>query len=248
MDLKKTRLNKEIPIPLYYQLKEILLEHIKESKQGESIPTELELCEQFNISRPTVRQAVNELVVEGYLERLKGKGTFISRSKIRQDFLIYLESFNSEMKRKGLTPTTRVLEFIQEKCDQQVSEALRIKKGSEVIKLRRLRLANVEPIVVVLTFLPARALPGFLLKDLVHGSLYDIIEKEYGLTIDRAMRTLESISAGEYEAELLQIEKGSPIQYIETITYLVDGNPIEFSKAHYRGDRNKFRFELLNKR
>ncbi len=248
MDLKSSTLNKEIPVPLYYQLKEILIEHIRQARQGDPIPTEMELCEQFNISRPTVRQAVNELVVEGYLQRVKGKGTFIARSKIKQDFLVYLESFNSEMMRKGLVPSTQVLEFKRERCNRQVSEVLEVKKGSEVIKLSRLRFANEEPIVVVLTYLPSEDLPGLLSEDFVNGSLYTIIERDYRLTVERAVRTLESIGAGEYVSGLLKIKMGAPVQYIETVTYLAGGKPIEFSKAYYRGDRNRFTFELLKKR
>jgi len=247
MDLKSSTLNKGIPVPLYYQLKEILIEHIRQGRQGDPIPTEMELCEQFNISRPTVRQAIYELVVEGYLQRVKGKGTFIARSKIKQEFLVYLESFNSEMIRKGLVPSTQVLELKPERCNKQVSEALEISRGSEVIKLRRLRFASGEPIVVVLTYLPSKDLPGLLSKDFVNGSLYTIIEEEYGLTVERAVRTLESIGAGEYVSGLLKIKKGAPVQYIETVSFLVSGKPIEFSKAYYRGDRNRFTFELLKK-
>ncbi len=86
MNFAARTLNKEIPIPLYYQLKEILLEEIKQAAPGTSLPTELELCEQFDISRPTVRQAINELVVEGYLTRMKGKSTLLLNPKFSKTF------------------------------------------------------------------------------------------------------------------------------------------------------------------
>lgn len=102
-------LNKNIPIPLYYQLKTILLEYIREQHPDvdEPIPTEVEISEYFGISRPTVRQAINELVVEGYLYRIKAKGTFLAKPKITQDFLLTLDSFNNEMRKRGLYPPRR---------------------------------------------------------------------------------------------------------------------------------------------
>ncbi|GAK54811.1 transcriptional regulator [Candidatus Vecturithrix granuli] len=243
MNFAARTLNKEIPIPLYYQLKEILLEEIKKSEPGTSLPTELELCEHFDISRPTVRQAINELVVEGYLTRMKGKGTFIAEPKIQQDFLIVLKSFGEEMQEKGLVPATKVLGVEKTVCDEKISAALNIPPGSEVIKLTRLRFADNVPIVLVVTFLPFDKLPDILSKDFENDSLYHIIEKEYGYKIERAKRTLEARIATE-EAKLLEIKKGDPIQFIQTIAYLDDGTPIEFSLAEYRGDKSEFTFEL----
>lgn len=247
MDFTTETLNKDIPIPLYYQLKEILLTQIKKVKPGTSLPTELELCEQFNISRPTVRQAINELVVEGYLTRMKGKGTFVTEPKIQQDFLIALKSFPQEMQEKGMIPTTKVLEIKTLSAADHVSEALKIPAGGEVIKLTRLRSANGTPIVVVTTFLPTEKLPNFFSHNWEDESLYKVLEQEYHYTIDRAFRTLEARVAEEYEAKLLEIKKGAPIQFIETITYLTTGIPIEYSLAKYRGDKNTFTFELKKK-
>jgi GntR family transcriptional regulator len=244
MDFAKKRLNRDIPIPLYYQLKEILLESIKHAEKGTSFPTELELCARFDVSRPTVRQAIIELVNEGFLYRVKGRGTFIAEPKIRQDFLIALKSFSEEMQQKGLTPSTEVLDFRNVACDERVSETLEIREGSDVVQLERLRFADNEPVVLVMTFLPSAKLPGMLERHFENESLYHIIEVEYGYTIDRAVRTLEARVAEEYEAKLLGVKKKAPIQYIETITYLRDNTPIEFSQAHYRGDRNTFSFEL----
>ncbi len=247
MDFTHKTLNREIPIPLYYQLKEILLEEIKQARAGEAFPTELELCKQFDISRPTVRQAINELVIEGYLTRMKGKGTFIAGPKIKQDFLIVLKSFIEEMKEKGLTPSTEVLEFAEAECDEKVAHALQIPDGAKVAKLTRLRFADETPIVLVVTFLPLDKLPGILSQDFTNNSLYEIIRTDYGYTIDRATRILEARAASE-EATLLQIKPGEPVQFIQTIAYLDTGAPIEYSLAEYRGDKSEFTFELTKQR
>ena len=243
MNFQNKTLNRKIPIPLYYQLKEILLEEIKKSEPGEAFPTELELCTQFDISRPTVRQAINELAVEGYLNRMKGKGTFIAGPKIKQDFLIVLKSFTEEMYEKGLTPRTKVLGLEKMACDEKIADALQIPLGAEVAKLTRLRMADETPIVLVVTYLPLDTLPGILSRDFENDSLYRILNEEYGCTIDRATRTLEARIASE-EAKLLEMKAGDPIQFIQTIAYLNSGVPIEYSLAEYRGDKSEFTFEL----
>lgn len=244
MQLNNKALNREIPIPLYYQLKEILLEGIQHTEKGNPFPTELELCKHFDVSRPTVRQAINELVIEGYLRRIKGKGTFIAEPKIKQDFLTVLKSFSEEMQEKGLIPETKILEFKRTKADEKISEALNVSSGNDVVQLTRVRSANKKPIVYVTTFLSITKVPDILSKDLEHESLYKILERDYGYTIARAVRTLEARIAGTSEAKLLKIAKGDAIQFIETVAYLSDGSPIEYSLAQYRGDRNSFTFEL----
>jgi len=250
MLLKNKTLNKSIPIPLYYQLKTILLEYIQEHHKDleTPIPTEVEISKHFEISRPTVRQAINELVVEGYLYRIKSKGTFISKPKISQDFLSTLDSFKNEMGKKGMSPSTKVLNMEVITCDEKVGDALKLPIGSKAIQLRRLRFADGEPIVFVTTYLPFVKCQNILSKNLETDSMYEILENESGLQIAKATRSLESILAGAYEAKLLEVEEGAPIQFFESIAYLSDGTPIEYSLAKYRGDRNKFTFELVRQR
>lgn len=245
-ELFRKTLNKDIPVPLYYQLKEILLEYIQKQHlhTDRPIPTEAELSKHFGISRPTVRQAINELVVEGYLIRKKGKGTFVTKPKIKQSFLQVLDSFNNEMRRKGLEPSTKVLGIEIMLCDENVGEALNIQEGSKVIRLRRLRYANGEPIVYVVTYLPYDRCYPILDKNLQYESLYEILREVCGFKLYKAVRSLEATIAGEYEALLLEVEKGAPIQFIKSVTYLTDETPIEYSLAKYRGDRSQFTFEF----
>ena len=113
MFLENKELDKRVPIPLYFQLKEMIVDEIKSGKYevDSLIPTEKEMSERFDISRTTVRQAITELVQEGWLYRVKSKGTFIARQKIRQDFLQRLETFADQMNRIGMEPSTEVLEY-----------------------------------------------------------------------------------------------------------------------------------------
>lgn len=240
MKLEGLAINKSIPLPFYYQIKEILLEFIHSSPEGTLIPTEMALCEHFEVSRQTVRQAMSELASEGYLTRKKGKGTFVSEHQVKQDFLLMVASFDDEMRRKGFTSTTKVLDFTLEKSDAKTSEFLGLKKGSDIVKLRRLRFANNEPFVLVLTYLPYNKMTNIMSVDFNKISLYKVMERDYQLKIETASMVLESYTAKEYQAKHLGIKVGDPIQMIQRVTYLPDGTPIEYSKAEYRGDRNKF--------
>lgn len=242
--LKDKSIDKNIPIPLYFQLKEILSGYLEDLEDGNPIPTEKELCEHFDISRPTVRQAINELVTEGHIKRQKGKGSFVSRSKIKQNFLVVLESFNTEMNEKGLIPETRVLSKGIREAGTQAAEIFGISPGEKLVFLSRLRSINKEPLVLVNTWLPADQFAKILESDLEKNSLYGVMEKEFGCVIAGTRRMLEARIAGDFEAKSLNISPGDPIQFIETVGRIADGTPVEFSLAYYRGDRNRFSLEV----
>ena len=137
------QIDKSVPIPLYFQLKTLILEEIKSGNYqvGSIIPTEKEFSEIFQISRTTVRQAITELVQEGWLYRVKSKGTFVSQPKINQNFIQKLESFNDQILRGGMTPSTEVLDFRTLKATKTVAMNLDIKENDPVIYLYRKRLA-----------------------------------------------------------------------------------------------------------
>ncbi len=244
--LVNEKIDKNNSVPYYYQLKLILEEYIKKVKDlTEPIPTEEYLSAHFSISRPTVRQAINELVVEGKLYRLKGKGTFVSKPKINQDFTMRIESFESEIRNKGMIPETRVIEFSKTIADEKIAAALGLKKGEPVWELWRLRYADAVPVVINITYLPYHKCSDFVPEDFINNSLYAMLESKYGYNVAWVSRSMEAILAGDYEASLLDINKGAPLQYFESIAYLEDNTPIEFSLAKYRGDTNKFCFKLI---
>ena len=139
-------IDKTIPIPLYYQLKTILLEDIKNGKYpvGSMIPTEMEFCSIYEISRTTVRQAILELVREGLLVRIKSKGTFVARQKYNQDFIRKLESYNEQIKRIGGKPGTDVIVFEMEQADDMCADKLNIPVGSDVVQRCCLRRPHLQ--------------------------------------------------------------------------------------------------------
>lgn len=241
---KDRPLDKTIPIPLYYQLIEVIQNYINEHDDSFPIPTENDLCKIYEISRPTVRQAINELVTEGLIVREKGRGSFINKKKIPQDFLLNIISFNDEMQSKGLKPDTKVLAFCSRKPTPEVMKNLRIKSTDSTYFLSRLRSINGEPIVLVNTYLPSNLTKGILRKNMEKESLYHIIEHDFGYKILRTLRTLEIRKAGKYEASLLNMKEGDPIHFIQTIAFIENDTPIEFSTAYYSGERNKFTVEI----
>ena len=242
--LEGKSIDKTIPIPLYFQLKEILLGYLEDLKDGDIIPTEVELCEHFDISRPTVRQAINELVNEGHIVRRKGKGSFVSRQKIKQDFLVVLESFNTEMQEKGLKHETKILSKKIRGASSRAAEVFGLEKGDDLVFISRLRSINNEPIVLVNTWLPAGRFSSIIDYDLESNSLYDLMEHEFQCIPVKTKRYLEAILAGDFEAENLGIRSGDAVQFIETTAIDENDEPVEFSLAYYRGDRNRFALEV----
>jgi len=241
------KLDKNIPIPLYYQLKKQILFLIENAiiKDGELLPPENDLCKILNVSRPTIRQAFTELVNEGYLNRYKGKGTFVSSPKVNDRFFSKLESFHDEMVEKGYNPKTLVVKVEKINGPHEANERLSLPLSAPLIYLSRVRSVDVTPLVYVETFLPFDEYKLLMQVDLTVNSLYDSLEKLYHIRVNRVKREFVAINARLKEAELLQIAQNKALIQVKTVAYSSDvPNPVEFSIARYRGDLNKFSVEL----
>lgn len=244
--LNSISLDKNVPIPLYYQLKKQLLTLIEngEIKEGELLPPENELCEILMVSRPTIRQAFNELVSEGYLSRHKGRGTFVAKPKVEDQFFSKLETFHEEMIEKGFNPSTLVVDLKKIDGPHEASERLSIPLDAPLIYLSRVRSADTVPLVYLETFLPYNAYDKLLLVDFKTNSLYDSLEKLYQTRVNRVRREFMAINAHQRDAELLQIVRNKAICLVKTVGFCGD-TPVEFSIARYRGDVNQFSVELF---
>lgn len=244
---KTEKINKTVPIPLYFQLKTLILEEIKSGnyKVGSIIPTEKEFSDAFLISRTTVRQAITELVQEGWLYRIKSKGTFIAQPKISQDFIKKLESFNDQILRSGMTPSTEVLDLRTIKADSDVAVNLCLKENDRVIYLYRKRLADGEPIVTIETYLPYDACSFVLDHDLSKERLYSILNQKTDTAVFRVKRIVEAVEANKKDEKHLHIKAGKPIQHFASVGYNAYDQPIEYSLARYRGDRNSFEITVF---
>lgn len=251
VQLDDTRvIDRDSPLPYYYQLKEFLVEQIESGnwKSGQQLPSEPEFCQRLGVSRTVVRHALQELVYEGLLYRQQGKGTFVAEPKISESLVQSLSGFYEDMEDRGLTPVSQVLEQSLTPANKKVAEYLEVPVGTPVIKIERLRSVNGEPIVLVTTYLPYETCPALMEEDLSRQSLYALLEGKYGLEIARGRRTLEVVPASEYEARLLGVEENAPLVLLNSVSYLKDGRPIEYFHALHRGDRSKFEVELVRVR
>lgn len=246
--LDARKLDKSIPIPLYFQLKTILLDAIKRGDYAidSLIPTEKELSEMFAISRTTVRQAITEMVQEGWLYRIASKGTYVARLKIKQDFIKKLEPFNDQILRTGCKPSTKLLEMRTTEMPTQVRSHFALQEAAEkFVYLYRCRYADDVPIVTVETYLPYDKCAFMLDHDFNTESMYNVLASNEKTRICRVTRVLEAVAANSLDVKTLNLARGNPIQLSTTIGYNRADEAIEYSIARYRGDRNRFEVDLL---
>lgn len=233
-------INKNSPLPIYYQLEEIIKDLIEKGnlKPGDLIPSEREFSEKYEISRMTVRQAVNNLVNDGILVRKQGKGTFVAKQKIEQ-LLKGLTSFSEDMKSRGMEPGTRLIDFKIISASKTIADKLEIDEGGLIYEIKRVRLADRIPMAYEISYLSVDLVRG-LNQEIVQGSLYKYVENVLNLKIGYATQILEASNARKIESEILDIQEGTPVLLIQRYSYLDDGKPLEIVKSVYRGDRYKF--------
>jgi len=240
------QVDKSSPVPLYTQLKTLIIAQIESGQllPGAILPSEFELMEVLGVSRPTVRQALSELAAEGYIDKQRGRGSFVAHRKIEGQFLNKLQTFEDEMRHQRLTPSTRMLSLRRVSGIPRVNDRLGLPHSDELVELTRLRFADGVPVVYVDTHLPFAPFVGLLNADLEKSSLYETLERDHGTRVSRVTRTIEASAARASEAELLEVRPGSPICLVRTTAYAADNRAVEFSVASYRGDMSTFTVEL----
>jgi GntR family transcriptional regulator len=236
--VNSTMLDRQSVVPLYYQIQQFLLEQIHSGvfKPGEAISSEQEISARMGVSRMTVRQALKSLGNQGILYSQRGKGTFVSATKLEKNFRNVL-SFSEEMRNGGSRPSSRVLSFAVAQANIKTAEALRMKADAKVISLRRLRLANGIPMAIEWSHLPLHLCPDLLDTFDPHKSLYQTLAQRYGIHIAVTEEVAEAALATSEESRLLKIGKGSAVFHFVRTSYLRDGKPVEYVNSTYRGDR-----------
>lgn len=230
---------------LHEVIREDILEKIlnKTYKLGEKIPNEIDIASDYGVSRPTVRQAIQSLVNEGYLERIKRRGTFIRERKINQEFTHQIRSYADEIQRKGLLPATKIISFTVEQANAEVATQLELSENDKVYKLTRLRFAGKQPVVLVSTYLPFDLLDTLIDVDFTTISLYSKLT-ELGFPVVSIHRKLEVIKSDELSSSLLNISSNEPLFYFHSTGYSNNSKPVEYSISWYRGDLNSFEFKI----
>ncbi|CEI80871.1 HTH-type transcriptional repressor YvoA [Oceanobacillus oncorhynchi] len=230
-------LNKNSSIPLYYQVKEVIKEKIKseEWKNDEKIPNELELVEQFNVSRSTVRQAILELVNEGLLTRKKGHGTFVKKLQHEGNFMTF--SYPDELGKKHIPISAKVIEGPLEYL--HIFKLYNSKKINETIRLRYFK---EDPAIIERTYLPYYLFPDILNKDM-EKPIYDTVIDDYKINIIRHKVYIEPILLDEYDANLLGVDSGQPALKTTKICETSNNLPILLTISIFREDRSKLFFQ-----
>ncbi|MFK7694119.1 GntR family transcriptional regulator [Paenibacillus sp. HJGM_3] len=237
------QLDRTTPVPLYYQLYQILENEITNGsrKPGDYFGTELELQEQYDVSRATIRKALERLEANGYVNRITGKGIFIAAVRLRID-LPELLSFSEEMKRRGMQPGTRLLGAEAVEAPVAVVQALQLADGCEVLQLRRIRLGDGQPIVYSDSYVPLAI--GLTPEDDFSGSLYERIHEACGRYVDEAAHSIEAAVADAELAEHLHVEAGFPLLAFRRTGYDATGAPIVYERGFARADQYSYEIKL----
>lgn len=237
------------PIPKYFQVQEILRQKVLNLSEGDQIPSELELCQMFQVSRITVRKAVEGLVQEGMLVTIQGKGTYVAKPKFvekpRERFVNQITGFYGDMTSRGYQVGTQVLEQSLVFPDKVLIEKLKTEPDQRLIKIVRLRLVNEYPHHIVTTFLPHNLFSGVERYDLREGSLYTLLRERYNAQLASARFVVEASSCSEIEAGLLNYSLAAPILVVSSQVFDPNGVPIIYGFSRLRADQSQMEFEVL---
>ena len=228
------------PRPKHVQLSDVLAElATRELGPDTAIPSERELMTTYDVSRATVRKAIDSLVAGGLLHRIQGKGTFVARPRIESR--LHLASFSDDMRRRGLTPSTRLMLVDEERPPAEVVRALRLGRGT-AWRIDRVRLADGQPMAIEQGWYPRALLPDLDTEDLT-GSLYTLFASRYGLVIDAAEQTVWGEAAEGATARRLEAPVHTPLLVFRRVSSAA-GRPVEYVVSRYRGDRYQVHMSL----
>lgn len=242
-------LDKTSHMPLYEQLRQALLEAITSGRipEGAKLPTEEELCDQLGISRPVARQAYSALIAEGYVERMRGRGTFVLCSNTRGRFLNTQMSFEREMSILGKSHHTDLLSQEWITGNPELATKLNLELTERCFYMKRMRYVEGKPFVLLENYIPELIFPGIEKYDLAENSLYNIFEKKYRVKVVRAERMIGAQTANREFSQFFGVECGSPVLFITNVAIDQHDRPVDFSKEYLDGLTQKFEFEVINK-
>lgn len=234
--------DRSAPVPLYYQLKQIILSEIvgKNLAPGDRVPGDLELCATYGVSRTVVRQALSELEAAGVIDRINGRGTFVAQPKTAEGLAQSLTGLYEDVALRGAKLVSQVRNFAVVPAGARVAEMLEIDVSAPVIELERLRFVDGSPWALTITHVPYELAPGLLDEDMREQSLYALLEGKYGVPLKKGRRSIEATTANSALARDLQVTRGSAILVLNSVSYGVSDRPVEEFIAYHRGDRSRF--------
>ncbi|KGX86863.1 GntR family transcriptional regulator [Pontibacillus litoralis] len=228
---------------LHSKVKRDIIEKIENGtyRPGRNLPTEAEFCSIYDVSRTTIRTALNHLIMEGYIFRKQGKGTFVAKGKVRQSLSASQNRFAEQLASQGLKPKIEVNELITMQPSEKLQQTMKKHSDYDVHEVKRTRYADNEVLQFEIAYVRADLVPT-LTKEMVHKSLYGTIEQQ-GNTIKRTEEQLKIIIPDEEIAHHLNLSSGAPCFQITTKTFLTTDEIVEYSEAYFRGDKVEFFIE-----
>lgn len=230
------------PVPLYKQLAEHLRNQIlnEELKSGQKLPSENELCTMFNVSRVTVRKAIDDLECDGTIIRRQGKGTYVHLQKLSEQPYDN-PSFSSVIKEYGLTMETKILEMSILPAGEKQQQEFGLTAGAKIIKIKRLRYVEGTPILIEMSQFNDRFM-GIITHDLEKESVYEILKSNFGIQRLKARKTIEVTMVTNEEAKLLDIKRRTHVLLMRETVYDENDQFVHYTKQLIIGDR--YRFEI----
>ncbi|MEA3335032.1 MAG: GntR family transcriptional regulator [Chloroflexota bacterium] len=224
-------------LPLYAQIKEIISDQIEKGElvPGDRIPSQRELCKQYDVSHMTVRRAISELIHEGVIFAIPGKGLYVAEKAQFVDS-DSLTGFEEQMTRLGVGTTTKMLDSGVTDASVSLARMMGVVVGAPLIYMSRLRLANNEPHSITHVYLPRTLCPSLLDYDLAANSLFETLRTQYGLNLASSISTIGSLLANEEQAALLNLSQPAALLFRRQLTFLDTGQVIELSRSYMRGD------------
>ena len=237
-------LDKASRVPLYLQLTQELVKKMNagQYREYEKLPSERELCGMYELSRITVRQALQELEREGYIYKEHGKGTFVAPKSYNQR-LVKLYSFTEEMKAMGKEPSTKVLSFQRLAVNERLAEKMGLDDQEDAYQVTRLRLADGEPLMYETSYLPARLFPNLTEKALTYRPMYDVFADDYQITVTKAVERFAATAVRAQEGAFLEMRENQPAMLIKRFAYQ-NKQLLEYTVSVARGDKFDYTVEL----
>jgi GntR family transcriptional regulator len=246
-------IDKRSPIPAYGQLIDIIYTQIKnrELLPNDMVPSEIELCKKYSISRTTVREALRRLTRDGLLYTIKGKGTFIAEPKLDQ-IMIKIPNFYEDMAARGQKPDVKVLNVKVIKATKLIAEKLMVPVNEEVFRIKRLFLADNKPYILerkFIVFNDCKILTSYKKRDLLtikDQSVFDLLAGKCHICNEYAHVSIEATTIREDEAKYLEVPAGTVAFYVDLVAFKKDDTPCGWVSSINRGDLYRFKTKIYN--
>lgn len=232
-------INRDAPVAIHAQISEGIRSRIASGEWPAHyrLKSEPELAQELGVSRGTLRRALTTLIEEGLLRQVRGRGTFVTSTTIEPAIAQKLSTLSEDFANQGIVTTTTVIECTLVDPPRPIAALLDVPAGGSVLKLVRLRSTDRGPVALLFNYVRTDFAPGIEQVDFTSASLFGTLEGAYGLKIAAARRTFSAQAAEADVAAELNLEVGSPVQYLQQVTYLADDRPVEYSDVWIHSGR-----------